>query len=98
MAEAPAAGQWLEVAIPRPVPYRYVKFESGAGTAVRLAEIRFLSATGELPGEPFGTNVPKEQADTAHPKAFDDLFRLPRRQQLRGAGPGRQVAGSATAF
>ena len=67
----PAEGQWLEVTVPATKAFRYVKFAAAPGTAVRLAEIEFFSATGKLAGNPFGTNLPKEKEDVAFKMAFD---------------------------
>jgi len=94
VTRAPAEGDWLEVVIPRPVPYRYVKFVAAPETAVCLAGIEFYSATGRLAGEAFGTNLPKEKEEVSFPKAFDGdpatWFAFPDGNSYAGLDLGRK--------
>ena len=90
----PAEGGWLDVTLPTATAYRYVKLAAAPGTAIRLAEIEFHSATGKLTGDPFGTNLPKEQAAVAHPNAFDNdpatAFHFPDGNSYAGLDLGRK--------
>ncbi|MDR0328767.1 MAG: PQQ-binding-like beta-propeller repeat protein [Planctomycetaceae bacterium] len=69
--KAPAAGEWLELTLDHPEVYRFIKFESASGKKAAVAEIEFYSTVGKMEGNVFGTQVPKEQAEHSHEKAFD---------------------------
>jgi len=94
ITEAPAEGQWLEVAVPAAKAFRYVKFAAAPDTAVCLAEIEFHAASGKLAGEAFGTSLPKEKEAVAFPKAFDGdaqtWFAFPDDNSYAGLDLGRK--------
>ncbi len=71
IADAPAAGAWVELTFDHPEVYRYVKFEAAPGRKAAVAEIEFYAETGKMHGEAFGTRVPNDHRDHAFEMAFD---------------------------
>ena len=99
---APADDGWLELAVPRSLVYRFVKFESAKGKAVALAELEFYSPAGRLQGKPFGTSGPKGSSGNTFQKAFDGdpktWFEAPTDNSYVGIDLGPAGAGPGAAF
>jgi len=71
IAQAPAGDGWLEVAAAPGKIYRFLKFESAAGTGVALAEIEFHSRSSQIKGNGFGSSVPGGKQAPSCDKALD---------------------------
>lgn len=65
------ADAWLEVPVKTAKVYRWIKFESGKGQAVALAEAEFYSPAGRLRGAGFGTSGAKDKSANTFEKALD---------------------------
>ena len=69
--ETPAAGNWIELTVNCPEVYRFIKFEAAPRRKAAVAELEFYSEVGKMEGRAFGTQVPQEQGEHSHEKAFD---------------------------
>lgn len=64
-------GQWVEITLPEPVYFRYVKYEGPPNSHGRVAEIEFYNGDRQLRGEPFGTNGSRDDNGNVFGRALD---------------------------
>jgi len=68
--EPPPDGQWSEIVLPKPVRYRYLKYESPGGWG-NVAEIEFFAGDAKIAGTPFGTTGSRDGGGNDFSKALD---------------------------
>lgn len=68
---APAEGGWTEIAVAKPVWYRFVKYESPLRSWGNVAEIEFYSGNKKLTGSGFGTTGSRDNKGNDFTKALD---------------------------
>jgi hypothetical protein len=91
VTEAPAEGEWLEIAVPkdRVRAYRFVKFAARNDTRAELAEIELFAGDRKLTGTPFGTTGAKDDPANDPKRAFDGDPKT----AFRGSGTYQQYVG-----
>jgi hypothetical protein len=71
ITEAPAEGEWLELAFENQTAYRYVKYYGPGGSHGVLAELELLSGDQRLEGAPFGSAGSLDDSGTVFENALD---------------------------
>ncbi len=69
--DIPAEGQWNEIEVKNPKPYRYVKYEAPKGSHGAIAELEFYHGNEKFKGEAFGTAGSRGDSGNTYPKALD---------------------------
>jgi hypothetical protein len=69
--ELPPEGQWTEIQVVRPQPFRYLKYESPFGGWGNVAEVEFYDGAKKIQGQPFGTTGSRNQSGNDFSKALD---------------------------
>jgi hypothetical protein len=68
---APTEGQWNEVAVAKPVLYRYVKYVGPNGSHGAVAELEFFNGSLRIAGQGFGTAGAMNDGTSTFDKALD---------------------------
>ena len=71
ITDAPPEGAWAELAVPKPVAYRYIKYVGPQGSYGSVAEIEFRAGGTKLVGRPFGTAGSRDDSGSDFSKALD---------------------------
>jgi hypothetical protein len=87
--DPPPDGQWSEIVLPKPVRYRYLKYESPAGGWGNVAEIEFYSGDANISAVPFGTTGSRDGGGNEFSKALDGSVET----FFDGVEPNNQYAG-----
>ncbi|MCX5683891.1 MAG: chitobiase/beta-hexosaminidase C-terminal domain-containing protein [Planctomycetota bacterium] len=87
--DPPPDGQWSEIVLPKPVRYRYLKYESPLGGWGNVAEIEFYAGETKIPGTPFGTTGSRDGGGNEFSKALDGSVET----FFDGVEPNNQYAG-----
>jgi hypothetical protein len=69
--EVPPEGQWSEVAVPKPVRFRFLKYESPHSGWGNVAEVEFYGGEKKIAGTPFGTTGSRDGGGNDFSKALD---------------------------
>ena len=101
--DLPAEGQWTEIQLPKPVRYRYIKYESPNGGWGNVAEVEFYSDQVKIPGEVFGTTGSRDDKGNDFSKAMDgnvDTYfdGVEQNNQYVGIDLGPEVQAAAPTF
>lgn len=87
--ELPREGEWNQITLPKPVRYRFIKYEAPANSWGSVAEIEFLSGTEKIQGVPFGTTGSRNNSGSDFTKALDGDVKT----FFEGAEPNNQYVG-----
>lgn len=71
ITQAPAEGEWLDLAVANETAYRYVKYYGPAGSHGALAELELLSGDQRLEGASFGSAGSLDDSGTVFENALD---------------------------
>jgi hypothetical protein len=71
ITQAPADGEWLELAFENETAYRYVKYYGPGGSHGLLAELELLSGDQRLEGAPFGSAGSLDDSGAVFENALD---------------------------
>jgi hypothetical protein len=64
-------GEWVELKVDKPLPYRYVAYFGANNSYTAIAELEFYSGDRKLAGQGFGTNGARNNGDAVFAKALD---------------------------